>query len=559
MTTNETEGLSLRAYLRVVARWKWLVIVVTLVVTVLGTAYSWTRTPMYSATSELLYVTQIDIANPLGQSFIDRSAQQAEIESVPTVIVSAEVQQMAEHLMEPANVKAYYSVSATLEPGLSNNYSNVVGVNGISDKPATAADAANSYAKAFIEWSRDSARAQVSNAIGVVQARIATFTSDASRQSAEYQALTQRLQDLELLEASTASNFKIITSASPPSEPFAPRKSRGLALSLVLGLVLGMGLAFLLEQFDTRVRGEDQIVDALGLPVIAHVPPPSRKARGGGSAIEMLSDPSGQAAEAYRLLRSNLEFTAVDAAVRTLLVSSSVQGEGKSVISCNLAVSLALTGKRVILLDADLRGPRVHAYMGIPNAKGISTLVARRDKLDDVLVPVSLSADSVRNGSIVKTAQAAAGVPTRVGGAGSAPRTSNGVWLWPDGQGGAPILRVLPSGPLPPNPGEIVASQRFAEVLDELAEDADIVIVDAPAMLPVGDTAALAPHVDALVYVADPTLLKRAHLEQAHSQLGHLPCRKLGLIVVADRRDRGYYGYYSREGGAATRAPRRRG
>ena len=118
---------------------------------------------------------------------------------------------------------------------------------------------------------------------------------------------------------------------------------------------------------------------------------------------------------------------------------------------------------------------------------------------------------------------------------------------------------MLPSGPLPPNPGEIVASRRFAEVLAELAKDADIVIVDAPAMLPVGDTAALAPHVDALVYVANPALLKRAHIEQAHSQLGHLPCRKLGLIVVADQRDRGYYRYHPREGVAATETPRRRG
>ena len=411
MTTNETEGLSLRAYMRVVARWKWLIIVVTLVVTILGTAYTWTRTPMYSATSQMLYVTQIDIADPLSQSFIDTTAKQAQIESVPTVIDSAAVQKTAEGLMDPANVKAYYSVSATLEPGLGNNYSNVVGVNGISDTPAAAADAANSYAKAFISWSQGSAQAQVSAAIDVVQARIATFTSEASRQSTEYQALQQRLQDLELLEASTASNFKIITSASPPSAPFSPRKSRSVVLSFAFGLVLGMGLAFLLEQFDTRVHGEDQIIDELDLPVIAHVPPPSRKTHG-GSVIEMLSDPSGRAAEAYRLLRSNLEFTAVDAAVRTLLVSSSVQGEGKSVISCNLSVSLALAGKRVILVDADLRGPRVHAYLGIPNARGVSTLVAGRDKLEDVLVPVALSAAPVRKGSTVKTAQSAAGVVT---------------------------------------------------------------------------------------------------------------------------------------------------
>jgi Mrp family chromosome partitioning ATPase/capsular polysaccharide biosynthesis protein len=558
-TTNETDGLSLRAYLRVVARWKWVVIAIVVLVTALGTAYSWSKTPLYSATSKLLYVSQLDIANPLGQSYIDSTAQQAEIESVPTVIGSADVRKTADDFIDPATVDAGYSVSASLEPGLSNNYSNVVAINGVSPDAEAAADAANSYAKAFIEWSRDSARSQVSDAISVVEERIATFTTDSQRQSSEYQSLQQSLQDLQLLEASTTGNFKIITPASPPGAPFEPRRTRGLALSLIVGLILGIGTAFVLEQFDTRVRGEAQVLDQLDLPVLAHVPPLTRRDRA-GSVIQMLNDPSGAAAESYRLLRSNLEFTAVDSALNTLLVSSSVQGEGKSVISCNLAVSFALAGKRVVLVDADLRGPRVHAYMGIPNAKGVSTLVARRDTLDDVLVPVSLSASPMHNGSIVMTAQAG-GKVTRTAGPEPAlarPPAANGGWLWPDSQGGVPVLRVLPSGPIPPNPGEIVASRRFADLLAELAKDADLVIVDAPAMLPVGDTAALAPHVDSLVYVANPTLLKRQNLEQAHSQLAHLPCPILGLIVVADRRGHGYYGYYSREAGQTPKLGRAR-
>jgi Mrp family chromosome partitioning ATPase/capsular polysaccharide biosynthesis protein len=546
MTERQTEGLSLGAYLRVVLRWKWAVIVVTLAVTVLGSAYTWTRTPMYSATSKLLYVTQIDIADPLGQTFIDKTAQQAEIESVPTVLNSAKVQQAAQALMDPANIEAGYGVSATLEPGLSNDYSNVVGIQGTSAKPEAAADAANSYAQAFIDWNRESARAQVADAITVVQERMDTYTTDSERQSAEYLSLQQRLQDLQLLEAATMSNFKVITPASTPSAPYEPRKPRGVALSLIVGLILGVGLAFLLEQFDTRVRGEDQVVEALDLPIIAFVPPMSRRGRE-SSVIQMLADPTGPAAEAYRLLRSNLEFTAVDEPLRTLLVSSSVQGEGKSVISCNLAVSLALAGKRVVLVDADLRAPRVHAYMGISNARGVSTLMARRDNIADVLVPVALDASQARNGSIVMTAQAAGDVQRVKMGVTSGGRA--GDWLWPDSDEGAPVLSVLPSGPVPPNPGEIVASHRFADIIAGLAQDADVVIVDAPAMLPVGDTAALAPHVDALAYVANPDLLRRQNLEQARRQLSHLPCRILGLVVVSHRRGHGYHGYYSADGG----------
>jgi Mrp family chromosome partitioning ATPase/capsular polysaccharide biosynthesis protein len=557
MTDKETDGLSIGAYLRVLLRWKWVVIVVTLAVTILGTAYTWTRTPMYSATSTLLYVTQIDIADPLGTTYVDKTAQQAEIESVPTVINSARVQESAQALMEPANVESGYGVSATLQPGLSNDYSNIIGITGTSAKPEAAADAANSYAQAFVEWNRESARAQVADAIAVVEERMDGFTTESQRQSNQYLSLQQRLQDLQLLEAATQSSFKVITPAGTPSTPYEPNKPRGIVLALAVGLVLGVALAFLFEQFDTRVRGEDQVVEALGLPIIAHVPPLSRRGHG-GSVLQMLADPAGPAAESYRVLRSNLEFTAVDEPVHTLLVSSSLQGEGKSVISCNLAVSMALAGKRVVLVDADLRGPHVHSYMGIPNARGVSTLMARRDSIKDALVPVALDASQARNGSIVMTAQAAGDVKRVKMGVTAADHA--GDWLWPDSDQGAPVLSVLPSGPVPPNPGEIVASRRFADILESLAKDADIVIVDAPAMLPVGDTAALAPHVDALAYVANPDLLRRPNLEQARVQLSHLPCRILGLVIVAHKRGRGYYGYYAADGVSTSsrrRAPTR--
>ena len=108
-----------------------------------------------------------------------------------------------------------------------------------------------------------------------------------------------------------------------------------------------------------------------------------------------------------------------------------------------------------------------------------------------------------------------------------------------------PVLRVLPSGPLPPNPGEMVASRRFAELIDELSDDADLVLIDTPAMLSVGDTAPMAAKADALVFVVNTTLVRRPLLERAHAQLAKLPCRKLGLVVISNKRAHGpYYGYH---------------
>jgi Mrp family chromosome partitioning ATPase/capsular polysaccharide biosynthesis protein len=549
MTVQDSDGLSIGSYLRIAARWKWLIIAVTVVVTVLGSAYTWTRTPMYSATANLIYVKPVDIGNPLNQSYIDSTAQQAEIESVPAVIASAQVGADARKRMKPATIAAGYYVSALLQMGNNNLYSNVVGINGSSSSAAAAADAANAYAEAFITWGRENTRSQIADAIDVVNARLASFTTTESRQGADYRSLTQRLQDLELLEASARGDFQVITPAYPPSAPYSPDKKRGVAVALVLGLVLGIGLAFLIEQFDVQVHSEEQVVEALALPVVGHVPSLTRKDRDGGSLLT-LSDPSGQVAEAYRLLRSNLDFAAIDADIRTLMVSSSVQGEGKSVLAGNLAVSLAMAGKRVTLVDADLRGPRVHVYMNLPNVRGVSTVVTRRDDLREALLNVRLKAGPLPGEAIVTTAKTARladaeGGSRAASGRSDSDQVTAASWPWSDAQTDGPSLRVLTSGPLPPNPGELVASRRFGEVIKELAADSDLVLVDAPAMLPVGDTAALAAWVDALVFVVDPTKLKRPLLHRAKAQLDHLPCRILGCVFVEPQNRQTYQGYYS--------------
>jgi Mrp family chromosome partitioning ATPase len=554
MTEQASDGLSLHAYLRILARWKRLVIAVAVVVTALGVAYTWTQTPMYSSAAQLIYLKQIDIGDPLGQSYIDRTAQQAEIESVPAVIKSTQVRKDAQALMSESTLKAGYSVSAELTPGVQDAYSNVVAIVAMSPSPEAAADAANAYADAFLAWGRETSRGQVTQAIDVVESQIESL-GPGQRDSSEYRALQSNLQQLQLLRASVNGNFRTISAATPPAEPFSPDWQRGIILALVGGLVLGVGLAFVLEQFDTRVRGDDQVKQLLGLPLIGHVPPVPRKSQ---EVVQTLANPTGPAAEAYRHLRNNLDFANLDDDIRSLMISSSLQGEGKSVIACNLAVSLALAGKHVVLVDADLRGPRVHTYMGVRNAVGLSSVAARKADVKQALVSVALTSSPRQNGSIVMTADVVAGGAGRQRGA---PAPGNGRkragddsdWLWPDANGEAPILRVLPSGPLPPNPGEVVASRRFGEIIAELAADADVVLIDTPAVLPVGDTAAMAASVDALVFVVNAGVTKRPALQQARAQLALMPCRKLGFIEVAERSRHTYSGYYSPTDGAARR------
>jgi Mrp family chromosome partitioning ATPase/capsular polysaccharide biosynthesis protein len=559
MATEQNEGLSARSYLGVGLRWKWLILAVTVVIALAGAAYAWTRTPMYSATAQLLYVQQIGISSSLGQGQVDQTLQQADIGSVPAVVSSAVVGAQAGRLLNGVNTSAGYSTSVSLATDTSTSgYSSVVGIAATSSDPRTAAAAANAYATAFIAWRRDSERARVNQEILAVQSQLQTYTTPTQRASADYLTLQQNLQNLQLSQKSVTGDFSVISPASVPSTPFSPRKTRTLLIAIVVGLVLGCGLAFLLEQLDTRVRDEAQVTGLLGLSVLGHLPPLARKA-GEPGVIQMLINPFGLMAEAVRVLRGNLDFMGVDHDVRSLLVSSSVQGEGKSTTACNLAVSMALAGKRVVLVDADLRRPRIHDYMGIASGPGLSSVIARRAKLADALVSIRLDrvvgpGDDVRRASNVRARDAevrvfSASVPE----AGPEPAVSLGsrdVVMsleagWSTNADDDPVLRVLPSGPLPPNPGEMVASRRFAEIIAELSADADLVLIDTPAMLSVGDTAPIAAKADALVFVVNTSLVSRPLLERAHAQLAKLSCRKLGLVLISNKGAHGpYYGYH---------------
>ena len=221
------------------------------------------------------------------------------------------------------------------------------------------------------------------------------------------------------------------------------------------------------------------------------------------------------------MLRGNLDFLALDSDVHSLAVTSSQQGEGKSVTACNLAVAAALAGRRVILIEGDLRRPHVQRYLGLRNDRGLATVITGRHKPMEALQPFD----------IAPTDEARAIVP--------------GV-----GASGSPGLYVLTHGSSVPNPGEIVASQTFARLIDAYKVQADLVIVDTPALLAVGDAAAIARAVDGLVFVVDPARARRPALQAAAEQLRRLSTRLLGVVMVQQqgRSTSQSYGYGSGNG-----------
>jgi capsular exopolysaccharide synthesis family protein len=244
--------------------------------------------------------------------------------------------------------------------------------------------------------------------------------------------------------------------------PVSPQPVRNVGLAIVLGLIIGVGAAALRESLDTTVRTPEALGTAAGSPVLCAIPHDAKAAK-----APLIIEGSAQStrAEAMRQLRTNLQFVNVDRPLKSLVVTSAMPGEGKSTTACNLGIAFAEAGKRVLLIDADLRRPKLAEYLNIEGAVGLTNVLAGQAGIRDAVQPW--------------------------GGSG----------LW-----------VLPSGHVPPNPSELLASRNMADLLAALSGGFDVVIIDTPPVLPVTDAAVMAT-------VADGCLLVSRHAKTTASQV----------------------------------------
>ena len=522
---EEREGLTLRDYLGVLWRRKWVIVVVTIIATLAAFGFSYRQAKVYEARADLIYEQQLDVSNPLtGQTYSDPTQRLVELNAVDAVIMSPPMTERANDLLEAQDLPTTgFDVRSEVVDDAGTSVAapgNIVSILATSEDPELAAAAAQAYADAFVAWRGERIGNQIDAAIDAIKVEMSDYTGVA-KESSDYMFLSQRLRDLQILKATATGNFRVLVPATVPDSPIEPRPLRDALLGFAVGLLLGIGLVFLLEQFDTRVRRPDEVAAVLHQPILARIPRLSREQAKSPQLVTM-AHPADPVSEAFRLMRTNLAFMDVDDKVKTLMVTSSLQGEGKSVLVANLAVTLALAGKKVIVVDADLRRPRQHRLFGLHNEAGGSTVASGSSGLEATLQPVDVVP---QNGDLAQADFAA----------------------WVAATDAVSRLWVLTSGPIPPNPGEIVASQRFAQILARLRKEADLVLVDSPAMLAVGDTSALASEVDGLVFLVDMDKARRPVLQAAADQLYRLPCAMLGIAVrlpAGARSDR--YAYYAR-------------
>lgn len=289
----------------------------------------------------------------------------------------------------------------------------------------------------------------------------------------------------------SALTLNVIQPASVPSSPVKPNKLLNIGLGLVVGLLIGVGVAVLREILDNTVKGPSDFED-MGVAVLGLVPFDKRTPR---SPIAFRSDPHSGRSEAYRQLRTNLQFVDVDNPPRIIAVTSAIPGEGKSTTALNLAASLAEAGARVCLVEADLRRPSIAKALGLVGDVGFTTVVIGKAPVESVL------------------------------------------------QNAGRNLAILTSGPIPPNPSELLISQHARQVITDLAANVDFVIIDTPPLLPVTDGAELATICDAtlLVHRAGKTTRDQAlRSVQALEKVGRKP---VGVILNMIARGSGKYDY----------------
>ena len=515
MDENQGQAVDLREYLAVLRVRKWTIILITLLVTGSALFFSYEQTPLYKAQTRVL-------VKPLPTSPTDFYVLPPNLETESQVVQSTQVAALvAEDLgldTPPDSLLGGLEVSLVTD-------SDVLVIDYTSPDPELAHAIADSFASNYIENRKagsleelDAARTVIQNRIATVQGELAELLEDLEEANdrgdselattletqrsalvARFGVLQQRLDDLQPEYTIRSGAGQVLEPASTPATPASPDHIKNGILGFVLGLALGIGLAFLKERLDDRFRGQVDTEKALGAPVVAHIPRFRAPRKSSNFPVALLVDPTSLTAEAYRTLRTNVQFLVSQHEHKSVLVTSASAKEGKTTSVANLGVALAQVGRRVILISADLRRPQLKNYFDLPQGEvGLSTWLAGQH--EDPLPLVQ--ATGVEN------------------------------------------LKLLPAGPVPPNPSELLNSPRMADLVRRLEQICDLIVIDSPPALGISDAPTIAAMTGApALLVIDSANTHRSAVIQAKKELEAVGTQIIGSVM--NNFDPGTSAYYS--------------
>jgi capsular exopolysaccharide synthesis family protein len=495
--------LGLRDYLQILSRRKWIVLQTVIIVPLAAVAFSLQQSPRYEASADVLLrfqslpSTLSGISDPNSYSYYidptratNTSLQVAGLPGLHDRVVAA----LGKRGIPAADVP-YASASAVGD-------TDVLRFTSTTGDAASAAAVASEYARQFTLYYEQLDTSAITRAIKGLETRITELRSEGTaqnrRDAAQLQSKVNQLETLRTLQTSSA----VVVRTADSAAKVRPTPRKFAFIGVGLGLILGIGLAFLRDAFDTRLRTGSAIGDLLSMPLLGRIPPPKRRFEREAQLV-MLADPSSMGADAFRRLRMNMEFAAIGKEAQVIMVTSAVAEEGKTTTFANLAVAMALAGKSVALVDLDLHRPMVGRFFRVDTEQpGLSGVVLGHASVDEALVRVNLEDRLLEPGN---------------GNARS-----------------AGSLVVLPTGILPPDPGEFVGLEGVRHVIGALRDRFDVVLIDAPPLLAIGDGLTIAGFADAVVVVVRADLARRGVMHELAGTLERIPPPKLGFVVCGD-------------------------
>ncbi len=319
-----------------------------------------------------------------------------------------------------------------------------------------------------------------------------------------HKGLLQRMKEVGVSAGITASNIQVVDQSEVPIRPYKPDKRKNLALAMVVGLFLGLGLAFFFEYLDNTVKTPQDLEQVVRLPSFGMVPEISYERRkrmehGSHSPVELItySHPKSMLSESYRNIRTSILLSFSEKPPKRVVITSPNPSEGKTTTAINTAIALAQTGAKVIIIDCDMRNPRIHRVFEDENGVGLSSFLSGNAPLDGVILKSEI-----------------------------------------------PNFYHIPAGPIPPNPSELIGSNRFKEMLDHLSQTFDHIIIDSPPVLGFADSIILSKCVEGVLLVVLAGKTPRETLSHAKELLHQVNAKILGVVINRVDIQRSDYGYY---------------
>lgn len=480
--------MELKQYLKIIQRRKWIIILTTVLVTFIVAVLTFLATPEYLSrtTVRIATVTNIDYTQVLMNTYARmvtsgtikggvrqqvglNEPPQLSVEIIPgteLMIISAEAQ-------DPAIAQAIAATAADLLVAQSRE---VYGGSGQSTAEILAAQVAQA------EDELNTARAEYDQMLESSpdeQVRLDALSQSITLKERTLATLLDQYEDARIQETLLANSVSVIEPAYLPDTPSKPRVALNLVLGVVVGLISGVALGLLVDNLDTRLHTSDEIEELTQMPTIGKIPSAKDELH-----IARLNNGHYPQLEAFRRLRTNILTAGKQEGPQVVLLTSAQRGEGKSTVSANLAVTIAQSGRKVILVDCDMRLPTVHKVFDLPNKRGLTSVLTEEVELEDAILYSTF-----------------------------------------------PRLHILTSGPLPPNPTELLGSPQMISLVRRMQEQFDFVLLDTPALLSVADAAVLAPIADSIIWVISRAQTRRGDIETVRRQLENVRARSVEVVI----------------------------